>query len=180
MFRQLCGRESWSARGSSLGDVGVDGVAMSRRCRRGVVGDVVEIDHGIPGNHVDSCGVTSSGEALSRCSASWYILRSCAGSLDGGAWNVVGRGSGMRVAAGPDGVDIGVVVWEGSVVVGVGLAKRFCVGGADAYLVWRLSGIISIGVAAVSVHASWGRELELRYEVPRLVPVRRIGGAGVA
>ena len=70
----------------------------------------------------ESCGVTSTGEARSRCSASWYSLRSCAGSLDGGGWNVVGRGSGMRVGAGPDGVGVGVVVWEGSVVVGVGLA----------------------------------------------------------
>ena len=56
----------------------------------------------------------------------------------------------MRVAAGPDGVGVGVVVWEGSVAVGVGLAMRFCVGGADADLVGMLSGIISIGVAVVS------------------------------
>ena len=102
--------------------------------------------------------MTSSGEALSRCSASWYILRSCAGSLDGGGWNVVGRGSGKRVAAGlPDGVGVGVVVWEGSVVVGVGWAMRFCVGGTDADLAGRSSGMISIGVAVVSGHSSCGR-----------------------
>ena len=52
-------------------------------------------------------------------------------------------------------------------------------GGADVDLVGRSSGMMSIGVAAVSGHASLGRELELRYEGPRLVPVRRIGGAGV-
>ena len=45
-------REGWSARGSSLGDMGVDGVTMSRRCQRGVVGDGVEVNHGISGNHV--------------------------------------------------------------------------------------------------------------------------------
>ena len=75
---------------------------------------------------------------------------------------MVGRGSGKRVAAGPDGVGVGVVVWEGSVVVGVGLAMRFCAGGADAELAGKLSGIISIGVAVVYGHSSCGRELELR------------------
>ena len=71
-------------------------------------------------------------------------------SLDGGGWNVVGRGSGMRVAAGPDGVGVGVVVWEGSVADCVGLAMTFCVGGSDADLAVRLSGIISICLAVVS------------------------------
>ena len=32
--------------------MGVDVVTMSRRCRRGVVGDGVEVDHGVPGDHV--------------------------------------------------------------------------------------------------------------------------------
>ena len=67
---------------------------------------------------------------------------------------MVGRGSGKRVAAGPDGVGVGVVIWEGSVVVGVGLAMRFCVGGADADLAGRSSGITSIGVAVVSGRSS--------------------------
>ena len=71
-------------------------------------------------------------------------------SLNGGVWNVVGRGSGMRVAAGPDGVGVGVVVWVGSVAVGVRLAMRFCVWCADVDLTGRLSGIISIGVAVIS------------------------------
>ena len=35
-----------------MGDKGVDVVTMSRRCRRGVVGDGVEVDHGIASNHV--------------------------------------------------------------------------------------------------------------------------------
>ena len=52
MLGQLCGRVGWSTRGSSLGDMGVDGVTMSRCCRRGVVGNVVEVNHGISGNHV--------------------------------------------------------------------------------------------------------------------------------
>ena len=34
----------------------------------------------------------------------------------------VTQGSGSRVGAGPDRVGVGVVVWEGSVVVGVGMA----------------------------------------------------------
>ena len=63
---------------------------------------------------------------------------------------MVGSGSGMRVTAGPDGVGVGVVVWVGSVAVGVRWAMRFCVGGADADLAGRLSGILSIGVAVVS------------------------------
>ena len=52
MFRQLSGRENWSARGSSLWDMGVDGVTMSRCCRRGIVGYGMEVDHGVPGDHV--------------------------------------------------------------------------------------------------------------------------------
>ena len=35
-----------------MGDVGVDGVTMSCRCRRGVVGNGVKADHGISGDHV--------------------------------------------------------------------------------------------------------------------------------
>ena len=110
MLGVLGGRKGWSPRGSSLGDMGVDGMTVSRCCRRGVVGNGVEVDHGIWVTMWDSCGVTSPGEALSRCSASWYIFRSCAGSLDGGGWNVVGRGSGWRDVVGPDGVGVGVVV----------------------------------------------------------------------
>ena len=49
---------------------------------------------------------------------------------------MVGRGSGMRVAAGPDVVGVGVVVWEGSVAVGVGLAMGCCVEDVDVDLVW--------------------------------------------
>ena len=52
MLGQLCGREGWSTRGSSLGDMGVDGVTMSRHCRRGVVGNWMYVDHGISGDHV--------------------------------------------------------------------------------------------------------------------------------
>ena len=74
---------------------------------------------------------------------------------------MVGRGSGRRVAAGPDGVGVCVVVLEGSVVVGVGWAMRFCVGGTDSDLVGRFSGMISIGVAVESGPSSCGLELEL-------------------
>ena len=51
---------------------------------------------------------------------------------------MVGRGSGRRAAAGNDVVGVGVVVLEGSVVVGVGLAMRFCVVGTDADFVGKL------------------------------------------
>ena len=34
-------------------DVGVDGVTMSCRCRRGVIGNVVEVDHGVSGDHIE-------------------------------------------------------------------------------------------------------------------------------
>ena len=53
MLRQPFRRESRSARGSSLGDMGVDGVTMSLCCRRGVVGNGVNIDHGISGDHME-------------------------------------------------------------------------------------------------------------------------------
>ena len=53
MLRQPFRLESRSARGSSLGDMGVHGVTMSRRCRRGVVGNGVKVDHGISGDHVE-------------------------------------------------------------------------------------------------------------------------------
>ena len=33
-------------------EMGVDGVKMPRSCLRGVVGDSVEVNHGITGNHV--------------------------------------------------------------------------------------------------------------------------------
>ena len=60
----------------------------------------------------------------------------------------------MRVAAGPDGVGVGVVVLEASVAVGVVLAMECCVGGSDAHVAGRTSGITSIGVAVVSGHSS--------------------------
>ena len=34
-------------------DVGVDGVTMSGRCRGGVIGDGVEVDHGVSGDHIE-------------------------------------------------------------------------------------------------------------------------------
>ena len=83
----------------------------------------------------------------------------------------------MRVAAKPDGVGVGVVVWEESMAVGVGLAMGCWVEDVDVDLVGGSSGTMSIGVAVVSGHSIWGRELELRYEGPHLVPVRRGGGA---
>ena len=45
-------REYGSAGSSALWDMGVDGVTVPRRCRCGVVGDVVEVYHGVPSNHV--------------------------------------------------------------------------------------------------------------------------------
>ena len=34
-------------------DVGVDRVTMSGRCRRGVIGDGVKVDHGVSGDHIE-------------------------------------------------------------------------------------------------------------------------------
>ena len=62
-----------------------------------------------------------------------------------------GMGSGMLGIGGPFGVGAGVVVWLGSVCVGVGLAMSCCVGGADADFVVGSSLMMSIGVGSVSV-----------------------------
>ena len=35
-----------------MGNVGIDVVTMSCRCRRGVVGKGVKVDHGVPGDNV--------------------------------------------------------------------------------------------------------------------------------
>ena len=119
----------------------------------------------------------SSGEAFSRCSASWYLLRSCAGSLDGGGWKIVGRGSGFRGWAGSDGVSVGVGVWAGTVVVGVGLATGRWEEDEGVGLMGGSSWIMSIGVAVLGL-VSCGRELEFSQAGPRRVRELRVGGAG--
>ena len=60
----------------------------------------------------------------------------------------------MGFTAGPDGTGVGVVVWEGSVAVGVGLAMGCCVEDMDVDLVGGSSGTMSIGVAVMSGHSS--------------------------
>ena len=57
----------------------------------------------------------------------------------------------MRVTAGPDGVDVGVVVWVGSVAVGVGMTMGCWVEDVDVGLVGGSSGMMSIGAVVVSV-----------------------------
>ena len=52
VLRELGLRKYVSAGGSTLWDMGVDGVTVPRRCRRGVVRDGVKVYHGVPGNHV--------------------------------------------------------------------------------------------------------------------------------
>ena len=89
-------------------------------------------------------------------------MRSCAESLDGGGWNVVGRGSGMRGSCGTVGIGVGVDVWEGSVGVGVGLAILCCVGGADTDFVGVSSVMMSIGVGSVSGRGRRGRKPVLK------------------
>ena len=74
---------------------------------------------------------------------------------------MVGRGSGFRGWAGPDVVGVGVVVWEGTVVVDVGLATGSWEEDEGVSLVRGSSGMMSIGVA-VSGLVSCGREIELR------------------
>ena len=58
-------------------------------------------------------------------------------------------------------VAVGVVVWEGTVVVGVGLATGSWEEDEGVSLVSGSSGIMSIGVAVFGL-VSCGRELELR------------------
>ena len=105
-----------------MGDMGVDVVTMSCRCRRGVVGNGVKVDHGIPGDHV----VLLWGDILRGISfevlgflVHFEIVRRV---IRRGGLNVVGRGSGRRGWATTDGVGVGVVVLVVSVMVGVGLA----------------------------------------------------------
>ena len=74
---------------------------------------------------------------------------------------MVGRGSGFRGWAGYDVVGVGVVVWEVTVVVDVGLATGCLEEDAGVGLVRGASGMMSIGVA-VSGHVSSGRGLELK------------------
>ena len=94
VFRQLSGRENWSTRGSSLWDVGIDGVTMSCRCRRGVVGNGVEVDHGISGNHVMLLWVDvlrgSSFEVLSFLVPFWIMSRVVRRRGLEGGWEGVG------------------------------------------------------------------------------------------
>ena len=52
MLSQLCMREGRAARRSLLRYVGVDWVAVSCRCWCGVIGNGVEVDHSISGDHV--------------------------------------------------------------------------------------------------------------------------------
>ena len=48
-----------------MGNVGIDGVVVSRCCRRGIVGNGVEVDHGVPGDHVKLlCGDVFRGSSL--------------------------------------------------------------------------------------------------------------------
>ena len=68
----------------------------------------------------------------------------------------------MRGACFSDGMGVVVIVWEGSVGVGVGMARRCCVGVAYAVFVEGSSGMMSIGAGSVSGYASCGRVLELR------------------
>ena len=56
----------------------------------------------------------------------------------------------MRVTAGPDGVGVGVVVWVGSVAVGVGMTMGCWMEDVDVGVVGGSSGMMSIGVAGVS------------------------------
>ena len=53
MLGELGLRECGSAGSSALWDIGVDRVTMSRRCRCGIVGDGVEVYHGVSSNHVE-------------------------------------------------------------------------------------------------------------------------------
>ena len=74
---------------------------------------------------------------------------------------MVGSGSGRRGWVESDGVGVGVGVWEGTVMVDVGLALGSCEEDEGIGFVSDSSAMSSIGVA-VSGLASCGRPLELR------------------
>ena len=90
---------------------------------------------------------------------------------------MVGSGSGFRGWAGPDVVGVDVGVWEGTVVVGVGLATGSWEEAEGLGLMRESSGIISIGVAVLGL-VSCGRELELSQAGPRRGRALRVVGAG--
>ena len=79
---------------------------------------------------------------------------------------MVGRGSGFRGWAGPDVVGVDVGVWEGAVVVDVGLATGGWEEDDGDGLLRGSSGMMSIGVAVLGL-VSCGRELELSQAGPR-------------
>ena len=79
---------------------------------------------------------------------------------------MVGRGSGFRGWAGPDVVGVDVGVWEGAVVVDVGLATGSWEEDEGVGLLRGSSGIMSIVVAVLGL-VSCGRELELSQAGPR-------------
>ena len=73
------------------------------------------------------------------------------------------------------GVDVGV--WEGTVVVGVGLATGSWEEDEGVGLLRGSSGMISIGVAVLGL-VSCGRELELSQAGPRRGRELRVVGTG--
>ena len=90
---------------------------------------------------------------------------------------MVGRESGFRGWAGHDVVGVDVGVWEGTVVVGVGLATGSWEEAGGLGLMRESSGIISIGVAVLGL-VSCGLELELSQAGPRRGRELRVVGAG--
>ena len=90
---------------------------------------------------------------------------------------MVGGGSGFRGWAGPAVVGVVDGVWEGTVVVGVGLATGSWEEAEGLGLMRESSGIISIGVAVLGL-VSCGRELELSQAGPRRGRELRVVGAG--
>ena len=91
---------------------------------------------------------------------------------------MVGSGSGRRGWVESDGVSVGVGVWAGTVVVGVGLATGRWEEDEGVGLMGGSSWIMSIGVAVLGL-VSCGRELEFSQAGPRRGRELRVVGAGV-
>ena len=91
---------------------------------------------------------------------------------------MVGSGSGRCGWVESDGVNVGVGVWAGAVVVGVGLATGSWEEDEGLGLLRGSSGMISIGVAVLGL-VSWGRELEFSHVGHRRGRELRVAGAGV-
>ena len=118
---------------------------------------MVEIDNGVPGDHIGElrCDILrgSSLEVISFLVVLEVMRWAVGGWLLECGW----EGFGHAMCCGPVEVGGGVLVWEGSAGVDVGLVMSCCVWGADADFVLGSPLMMSIVVGSVSVWGSRGQ-----------------------